>query len=82
MSNNFLHSVAGFMHLMKQLKFKGKKAAAFGCYGWSGESVKLLNESMANAGFEIISEGYRNPWNPDADAQEAAIDFGRSIAQI
>ncbi|MDD4774299.1 MAG: anaerobic nitric oxide reductase flavorubredoxin [Eubacteriales bacterium] len=82
MANNVLHSVAGFMHLMKQLKFKGKKAAAFGCYGWSGESVKLINESMANAGFEVISEGYRNPWNPDADAQEAAVDFGRTVAAM
>ena len=40
--NNILHSVASFVHLMKILKFKGKKAAAFGCYGWSGESVKII----------------------------------------
>ncbi len=80
MSNSILHSVAGFIHLMKGLKFKGKKAAAFGCYGWSGESVKIMNELMANAGFEVISEGYRNQWNPDADAQKAAVDFGKKIA--
>ena len=37
-AKSVLHSVAGFIHLMKELKFKNKKAAAFGCYGWSGES--------------------------------------------
>jgi anaerobic nitric oxide reductase flavorubredoxin len=81
-SNNILHSVAGFIHLMKALKFKGKKAAAFGCYGWSGESVKVMNELMESAGFEVVNEGYRNQWNPDGDAQEAAMDFGRNLAKI
>ncbi|MHC1719883.1 MAG: anaerobic nitric oxide reductase flavorubredoxin [Clostridiaceae bacterium] len=81
-SNNILHSVAGFIHLMKELKFKDKKAAAFGCFGWSGESVKVINELMANAGFEVSSEGYRNQWNPDNDAQKAAVDFGKTIAKI
>ena len=79
-SNSILHSVAGFIHFMKGLKFKNKKAAAFGCYGWSGESVKVINESMASAGFEIIGEGFRNQWNPDVDAQKAAVDFGKEIA--
>jgi flavorubredoxin len=73
--------VAGFIHYMKGLKFKGKKSAAFGCYGWSGESVKVINEMMGNAGFEVITEGYRNQWNPDADAQKAAIEFGKTIAK-
>ncbi|MBN2073109.1 MAG: anaerobic nitric oxide reductase flavorubredoxin [Actinobacteria bacterium] len=79
-SNSILHSVAGFIHLLKELKFKGKKAAAFGCFGWSGESVKVINELMANAGFEVASEGFRNQWNPDKDALKAAIEFGRKIA--
>ncbi|MGB3367177.1 MAG: anaerobic nitric oxide reductase flavorubredoxin, partial [Acidaminobacteraceae bacterium] len=57
-SNSILHSLAGFIHFVKELKFKGKKAASFGTYGWSGESVKILNEIMENAGFEIVSEGY------------------------
>lgn len=81
-SNSILHSVAGFIHLIKELKFKEKKAAAFGCYGWSGESVKVLNELMKNAGFEITSEGYRNQWNPDLDAQKKAVEFGEVIAKL
>ncbi|NLB28768.1 MAG: hypothetical protein GX823_00845 [Clostridiales bacterium] len=82
MSNCVLHSVAGIIHLMKGLRFKGKKAAAFGCYGWSGESVKVMNELMENAGFEVVSEGHRNQWNPDDDALGAAVDFGKTIAKL
>lgn len=80
--NSVLHSLAGFIHLMKGMKFKGKKAAAFGCYGWSGESVKVLNQLMENAGFEVISEGYRNMWNPDNVGKKEAVDFGSTIAMM
>ena len=78
---SILHSIAGFVHLMKELKFRNKKAATFGCYGWSGESTKVLNEWLTEAGFEIINEGLRNQWNPDSDQQESAIAFGKIIAK-
>ena len=64
-SNSILSSVAGWMEFLKQLKFKNKKAAAFGCYGWSGESVKILKELLAGAGFEVIEENIRSLWNPE-----------------
>ncbi len=80
--NSVLHSIAGFIHLMKSMKFKNKQAATFGCYGWSGESVKVLNELMDNAGFSIISEGHRNQWNPDGNALVEAVNFGETIAKL
>lgn len=80
-NNGILHTVAGFAHLMKEMKFKNKKAAAFGCYGWSGESVKILNELLQGAGFEVIDEGYRTLWNPDQDKQQEAVEFGKKIAR-
>jgi flavorubredoxin len=82
MGSSILHSVAGFVHLMKELKFKGKKAAAFGCYGWSGESVKILNEWLTDAGFTVVSEGLRNLWNPDDAAKQVAVDFGKTLAGL
>ena len=63
-SNSVLSSVAGWLEFLKQLKFKNKKAAAFGCYGWSGESVKLLKEKLSGAGFEVIDENIKSLWNP------------------
>ena len=63
--NSYLSSVAGWLEFLRQLKFKNKKAAAFGCYGWSGESVKLLKEKLAEAGFEVIEENIRSLWNPE-----------------
>ncbi len=80
--NSILHSMAGFIHLIKSMKFKNKKAASFGCYGWSGESVKVLNGLMKDAGFEVTSEGYKNLWNPDLDAKNSAIEYGKTLAVL
>ena len=66
-SNSILSSVAGWMEFLKQLKFKNKKAAAFGCYGWSGESVKILQEQLKGAGFDVIDNNIRSQWNPEEE---------------
>ncbi|MCR4812019.1 MAG: MBL fold metallo-hydrolase [Bacteroidales bacterium] len=63
-SNSILSSVAGWIEFLKQLKFKNKRAAAFGCYGWSGESVKMLQEKLKDAGFEVVDENIRAFWKP------------------
>ncbi len=64
-SNDVMASVSGWVAFLKQLKFKGKKAAAFGCYGWSGESVKILQEKLKDAGFEVIDESVKSLWKPN-----------------
>lgn len=80
--NSIMHKMAGFIHLIKSMKFKNKKSASFGCYGWSGESVKILNEQMQDAGFEVVTDGYLNLWNPDLDAENQAIAFGKKVSSL
>lgn len=80
-NRSILHAMAGFIHLMGEMGFKNKKAAAFGCYGWSGESVKHLNELLEKAGFQLLDEGFKNTWNPDEGQQLNAVEFGRKIAR-
>lgn len=64
--NDILTSVAGWLSFLKTLKFQGKKAAAFGCYGWSGESVKILQEKLKEAGFQVTESAVKCNWNPEA----------------
>jgi flavorubredoxin len=78
-NNGILSSSASILELIKGLKFKNKKAAAFGSYGWSGESVKIITEELTKAGFEMINNGIKELWNPDDDAIERCIGFGREI---
>ena len=63
--NGILASMAGFLYYLKSLKLKGKKAAVFGCYGWSGEGCKVLREMLTEAGFRVVSDEVKSSWNPE-----------------
>ncbi|MFO7951801.1 MAG: anaerobic nitric oxide reductase flavorubredoxin [Bacillota bacterium] len=79
-NKGILHSIAALMEMAKGLNFQEKKGAAFGCYGWSGESVKLINEKLEEAGFELINqEGFKIRWSPDEEAITAAKAYGKEI---
>ena len=65
---------------MKGLVFKNKKAADFGSYGWSGESVKVITERLKEAGFAVLNEGIREMWTPDKAGRENCINFGKNFA--
>lgn len=79
-NRGILTSTAGIMEEIKGLRFVDKKAAAFGCYGWSGESVQLITENLKEAGFEIINDGLKSSWNPDEAAIKECVVFGEDIA--
>jgi len=75
-----LSGVAELLEMIKGMRFKNKKASAFGCYGWSGESVKVITEHLEKSGFSIINDGIRAMWNPDDESVAKCIEFGREIA--
>jgi flavorubredoxin len=77
-----LSSIAEIMEMIKGLRFKNKRAAVFGCYGWSGESVKVLTEHLEKSGFSIIKDGIRAKWNPDDESIAKCVKFGKDIAEI
>lgn len=79
--NSPLPSVSGFIHLMKTLKFKNKKAAAFGSYGWSGESADLIGKQLADAGFALAENVLKSQWKPDEEGMANAVDFGSLFAR-
>ena len=78
-NNGFLHSLAGILEMIKGMKLKKKKAAAFGSYGWSGESVKLITEELKKSGFEIINDGLKVMWTPSEDERIECIKFGEDL---
>jgi flavorubredoxin len=79
-NRGILVSVAGIAEEIKGLKFKNKKAAAFGCYGWSGESTEIISESLKVAGFEVVDDGIKVMWNPDNENINKCVEYGRQLA--
>ncbi|GAB1456375.1 MAG: MBL fold metallo-hydrolase [Spirochaetia bacterium] len=74
-----LTAIAGLLEEIKGLKFTGKKAAAFGAYGWSGESVKVIGDSLKTAGFDVVDEGFKALWNPDEASLKAATEYAKAF---
>lgn len=80
-NQGILSSIASIMEIVKGLKFKNKKAAAFGSYGWSGESVALLEKQIQESGLELAANGIKEPWNPDDAAMKRCEAFGEELGK-
>ncbi|KUO65346.1 MAG: MBL fold metallo-hydrolase [Gracilibacter sp. BRH_c7a] len=78
-NKGILSSVAGIMEEIKGLSFTNKKAAAFGSYGWGGESVKIVTELLQQSGFEVITEGLKVLWNPTDKNEKDCFNLGEQI---
>ncbi len=80
-ANGYSYGIAGILEMIKGLKIKGRKAAAFGSYGWSGEAAKLISAHLEEAGFEIVKEGIRVQWAPDQSSTEEVRSYGEEFAE-
>ena len=80
-NKGMLSALAAILEEIRGLGFKNKKAAAFGAYGWSGESVRMITERLKEGGFDIVNEGLKLLWNPDNEGRAIATTFGRDFAR-
>lgn len=73
--------ISGVLDMLRGLGLKNRKAAAFGSYGWSGESVAILNERLEAAKFELVGDGIKAIWNPTDEAIEQCYEFGKEFGK-
>ena len=62
LNNQVMPTVAAFLSYMRGLKPKNRIGCAFGSYGWSGESITQINETLTSCGFEML-EPLKVKWN-------------------
>lgn len=79
-NKGILISTAALLEFIKGLSFKNKKAAAFGSYGWSGESVKIITEQLSEAGMDVIDEGIKIQWHPTSEDLNKIYQYGQELA--
>ena len=80
-NNGHSFAISGLLEMMSGLKFKNKRAAAFGSYGWGGGSVKQISAKLAEAGFELVNDGIGKLWVPDDIALDDCKEYGREFAK-
>lgn len=80
-NNGYLRSLSGIVYEIKALKFKGKKGAAFGSFGWSGEAPRMLSQGLKDAGLLVDLEPISCKYQPTAEDLEKCVQFGEAFAK-
>ncbi|MFH2000815.1 MAG: flavodoxin domain-containing protein [Planctomycetota bacterium] len=80
LNNNLFPTVADLLYYLKGLKPLNKVGAAFGSYGWSGESIKQINAFLDEMNVERIGDGIKTRYVPDNSVLEECVALGRSVA--
>jgi len=80
LNNNILPQMADVMTYLKGLKPANLIGAAFGSYGWSGESVKHLEAMLKEMKVEIAAEAVSVKNVPDNGILEKCHELGKTIA--
>uniref|UniRef100_A0A7V5XF51 FprA family A-type flavoprotein n=1 Tax=Thermodesulfobacterium geofontis TaxID=1295609 RepID=A0A7V5XF51_9BACT len=81
LNNGLMPTVASFVHYMKGLRPRKKIGAVFGSYGWSGESIKLLNDILNEIKAEVVHEGIKVKFAPNKEALKQCEELGKIVAQ-
>jgi flavorubredoxin len=56
-NKNTLLPIYKLFSVINPIRDKGKPAAAFGSFGWSGEAVKLIEDHLKNLKMNVIRQG-------------------------
>lgn len=80
-NNNMFPAMADVMSYLKGLKPKNKIGAAFGSYGWSGESVKQLDAILDEMHIERAAESVAVEYVPDSEALKKCFALGAHIGK-
>lgn len=55
-NNNYLPTLGSHLELIKGFRYVGRKALAFGSYGWAPTGQKALAETLKSSGLDLIQE--------------------------
>ena len=81
-NNGILNSTAAILEEIKGLSLEGKKAAAFGSYGWSPANIKIISEFLKESGFEVYGDTAKVQWNPTQEDKAKLFEFGQKFAEF
>ncbi|MFH1877680.1 MAG: FprA family A-type flavoprotein, partial [Candidatus Omnitrophota bacterium] len=69
LNNGMLPTVAAFLTYLKGLAPEQRRALAFGSYGWGGQSVPQIEETLRNCGFDML-ESIKVQYIPGEDLRD------------
>ena len=79
-NNGLYPTIADFLCYFKGLKPVNKVVAAFGSYGWSGEAVKLINDTFDSMKLNTV-DSVRSQYLPDEDCIRSCHELAKKVAE-
>ncbi len=84
-NQNILLQIYQVFALINPIRDRGKLAAAFGSYGWSGEGASLIESNFSNLKLKLFDENLFIKFSPDTSEEEKArtfgLKFGKALAE-
>jgi len=81
LNNGMFPTVGAFLTYLKGLRPKKRLGFAFGSYGWGGQGVKLVAETLASLEWDMPLDGVNIQYIPDPAELEAVKETGRELAK-
>jgi flavorubredoxin len=79
LNNGMLPRMADILCYVKGLRPAGKVGAAFGSYGWSGEAVKLLTQTLEEMKVQVLDPGLQVKFVPGKEDLKKCVELGKKI---
>jgi flavorubredoxin len=80
LNNNMLPAMADVLTYLKGLRPINLIGAAFGSYGWSGESPKQVHDILSEMKVDLLGDPLRAKYVPDKGTLLRCFDLGKAIA--
>jgi flavorubredoxin len=80
-NQNTLMPVYKLFAVINPIRDKGKLAASFGSYGWSGEAVNLIENHLKNLKLNVIQSGLAVKFRPDPSQTKELELFGENFGR-
>lgn len=81
LNNNLLPNMSDILTYLRGLKPQNLVGAAFGSYGWSGESVRQIGAILGDMKVELLGEGIRVKNVPDGRILSQCYELGKEMAE-
>jgi flavorubredoxin len=78
-NQNTLLPVYKLFSVINPIRDKGKPAAVFGSYGWSGEAVKMIEDHLINLKLDVKSS-LSSKFYPGGEKADELFEFGLDFA--
>lgn len=80
-NNEMYPRTADVLTYIKGLRPQNKIGAAFGSFGWSGESVAKINEYLTAMKVELVHPGLKIKYIPGKEDLEQCFEMGKTIGE-